>query len=1055
MATNSPPAIDFQALIGRLEKRDRDSFGVVNVPPAHSILNSIPFVHIRGLSAFWKTEGEPPLLNRLQDLLAALSSLGVPFHSLLIGHGGRVRCLVGLAVPNGDLLLRPLLASVLPSAYLPEAAVEKVGDALQGLGTLMHQGLITGIPSQATYESIPTPRTAAQSPPQKPLLLPGGGRPDQVERVIRGLHGKTWAWWLRALPVEGHEFTAELAAILNTVTLISRHTKRQYQEVTMEMTEKRQGESQGTNKSISDEIVDAQAEYARALYDRHQQRIDQAKAVGGWHVECRAMAADAQALERLLALLRVAFSGVDSTPEAIRAHLASEASGSQSPLTMLTTPELATLAQLPQQEFQGFRVGPFAKFDTDPGEIGRDDNVAIGDILDAERPTGVPFTLPLTDLAKHTLVVGMTGSGKTTTIFNLLYQLTTHGKPFLVIEPAKAEYRTLLQARDGTADSATLLPQLRIYTLGDETVAPFRLNPFEFDVIDYEHKVHLQTHIDYLKAAFNAAFILYAPMPYVLEMCLHEVYTDCGWDLASGQNVRLQPRDYAEIHKWPVFPTLGDLLLKIDEVVERLGYEDRIAMDVKAGLKARVGSLMLGSKGLMLNCRTGIPITELLRHSTVLELERIGNDDEKAFIIGLVLARLYEFRRLQVNAGGISAFRHVTVIEEAHRLLKNVSSDVPTDGVNVRGQAVETFTNMLSEIRSYGEGFLIAEQIPTKLTPDAIKNTNLKIIHRLVATDDREVIAGTANMSPEQSAYIGTLQPGIFAVASDRTDHPCLLSVDNVRRHYRPEPVSDSYVRSHMVPFRGVSPYEPAPGYWYHVTGNQPQLTTQVHEQALRVIESPQFWDSWAVLYTQLVYHPTSLTSAAFERFRKLALSVETIVSDLDRTMHCILVLALDRIMNQQGRTYRWPYRQQSELHNLFLAAMMKSFNDRHAEAVTLFANVARLYHTLTTVGEGPFPGCLSCRTRCHLRFHVASLAQRKIVRNEIVYMLNDAGDQGAAATDLARYGLAQVAEEFPFLPTAAHEAMALCVIAQTLHTLDFSVGFQRILTASMFGRSS
>jgi len=99
-----------------------------------------------------------------------------------------------------------------------------------------------------------------------------------------------------------------------------------------------------------------------------------------------------------------------------------------------------------------------------------------------------------------------------------------------------------------------------------------RINPFEVPP-----GVLVQTHIDFLKSLFSAAFVLYPPMPYVLEQSIQEVYQDRGWDLATNTNFRGSdtPR---------LFPTLSDLAVKIGVVVDRMGYDDRITMDVKAGL---------------------------------------------------------------------------------------------------------------------------------------------------------------------------------------------------------------------------------------------------------------------------------------------------------------------------------------------------------------------------------------------------------------------------------------------------------------------------------------
>ena len=340
----------------------------------------------------------------------------------------------------------------------------------------------------------------------------------------------------------------------------------------------------------------------------------------------------------------------------------------------------------------------------------------------------------------------MTGSGKTNTCFGILEQVWDGGRgvPFLVVESAKAEYRNLahLPGMEG----------LKVFTIGDETASPLRINPFEVPP-----GILVQTHIDYLKSLFSAAFVLYPPMPYVLEQGLREVYCDRGWDLARNVNRRgsVSPRR---------FPTLSDLVAKVRDVVDRMGYDERISMDVKAGLVARLDQLRSGGgKGPMLDTRSSIPAAILFGSPCVLELKQLVDDDEKAFVIGLMLIRLYEYYeggegRSTPSKGGL---RHVTLIEEAHRLLRNVSTEQGGEvAANPKGRAIEVFANILSEIRAYGEGFVIAEQVPVKLVPDALKNTNLKLVHRLVADDDRKAVGGTMNLTESQTRHLMTLGRG-------------------------------------------------------------------------------------------------------------------------------------------------------------------------------------------------------------------------------------------------------------------------------------------------------
>jgi hypothetical protein len=392
--------------------------------------------------------------------------------------------------------------------------------------------------------------------------------------------------------------------------------------------------------------------------------------------------------------------------------------------------------------------------------------IHLGRILDRGRP--IPHEYPLTTkgLNKHTLVVGITGSGKTNTVFQLLVRLWQQGIPFLVIEPTKTEYRGLLQ-------DPAVGAELRIFTLGNERVSPFRMNPF-----DLPGGVSLSSHIDLLKSAFNAAFSMWTVLPQILEQSLHEVYREYGWDIVRTANERLRdgPGQASE-----ALPTLTDLQQTVSRVVDRLGYEPNTTSELKAALLTRIQSLRIGGKGRMLDTRETYPMAALLEKPTVLELQEIGDDDEKAFVIGILLARLYEhLRGCEIRPG--SPLRHVVVVEEAHRLLANVPREVRVEVANNRGKAVETFVNMLAEVRAYGEGFIVAEQIPDKLAPDLIKNTNVKVVHRTIAGDDRRLLAQAMNMEEQQAEMLATLLPGEAVVFAEGDDRPIMVQVDRYER---------------------------------------------------------------------------------------------------------------------------------------------------------------------------------------------------------------------------------------------------------------------------------
>jgi hypothetical protein len=409
-------------------------------------------------------------------------------------------------------------------------------------------------------------------------------------------------------------------------------------------------------------------------------------------------------------------------------------------------------------------------------------DISVGTVLQGGEPSGVSYGIDLTSLTRHAFVGGLTGSGKTNTIFSLLREADRTGIPFLVIEPAKTEYRALI-------DHPDLGKRVRVFTAGRLSVSPLLLNPFEVP-----EGTSVSEHLDLLRAAFSAAFGMWTPLPQILERCLHAVYVDRGWDLRTNANRRLAEGD----DPTDAFPTVSDLVAKVTDVVPTLGYDDRVAHDMQAALVTRLDALRTGGKGAMLDVARSISIAELLSAPTVIELEALADEGDKAFLTALLVIRLAEHRR---SAGQVDGLRHLLVIEEAHRLLSNVGRASEGEA-DPRGQAVETFSNLLSEIRAYGQGVIIADQVPVRLAPDVLKNTNLKIAHRTVSYDDRQALAGAMAMDDEQSQALTTLAVGEAAVFSSGDDTPLLVRIPLAKDPLSPTPPRDPVVAKHMAAWR-------------------------------------------------------------------------------------------------------------------------------------------------------------------------------------------------------------------------------------------------------------
>ena len=426
--------------------------------------------------------------------------------------------------------------------------------------------------------------------------------------------------------------------------------------------------------------------------------------------------------------------------------------------------ELALMAGLPQKEVVGLRLKEEVEFGLNVPEsksVEETKEVELGALVKSGNLCrGCTVNLGSDQLDRHVFVAGVTGSGKTTTCQTLL---KSSGWPFLVIEPAKTEYRGLRfpsKDKDGKEQKA-LCPDILVFTLGDDTVAPFRLNPFE--LIPGES---VTARVDMLMASITAAFDMEAAIPQLIERAIYSCYEDYGWNLDTNVN-SLYPYAKGEDGKVDyesgpfeegkfAFPTLSDVLKKINLVVKEQGFDERLKNDYIGSIKARLQGLTLGAKGFMLDCPRSVNFLSLLDKQVVLELESIPNAAQKSLIIGFVLTNLLQAVKYKYAKGKGKKVRHITLIEEAHRLLSK-----PEPGGNPsQKQAAETFADMLAEIRKYGESLVIADQIPGKLTPEVMKNTNTKIIHRLFASDDKEAVGHTMGLEEDQAEFLSNLAVG-------------------------------------------------------------------------------------------------------------------------------------------------------------------------------------------------------------------------------------------------------------------------------------------------------
>lgn len=407
---------------------------------------------------------------------------------------------------------------------------------------------------------------------------------------------------------------------------------------------------------------------------------------------------------------------------------------------LISSKELSLIAGLPKKDIMGLELKEEVEFGLNFETF--DNPLELGYLLQSRNKTNKIVSIDKKSLDKHIFVTGVTGSGKTTTCLNIL---ENSNLPFLVIEPAKTEYRILKEK----------YPDLLIFTLGNDSLAPFRLNPFEF----FPHE-SITSRVDMIKASIEAAFDMEAAIPQIIESAIYECYKNKGWNIATNKNKYYGDKAFDDgVY---AFPTLDDLIIEVENVVKKQGFDERLKNDYLGSIRARLNGLIVGSKGFMLNTKRSINFKQLLNQRVVFELEEIRNGSEKSLIMGFILTHLLEAIKSNFEERNEHKLNHIILIEEAHRLLSKYQ---PGDSLNKK-QGVEVFTDMLAEIRKYGECLIVADQIPDKLAPEILKNTNTKIVHRIFAADDKKAIGNTMALEDEQSDFLSKLRVGEAIVFS-------------------------------------------------------------------------------------------------------------------------------------------------------------------------------------------------------------------------------------------------------------------------------------------------
>lgn len=436
--------------------------------------------------------------------------------------------------------------------------------------------------------------------------------------------------------------------------------------------------------------------------------------------------------------------------------------------TSLSGKELAYSLNFPQKSVAGLPVLTCAEFGRNVITYDAIDHniekLELGNIFHMNHVEENRVELVKKSLAAHTFITGSTGSGKSNTIYQLLEKARKKNIKFLVVEPAKGEYKNVFGP----------YKDVSVYGTNPALSPMLRLNPFSFP-----EKVHILEHLDRLVEIFNVCWPMYAAMPVVLKSAVEKSYKDCGWDIIRSIN----------IYNEKIYPSFVEVENNIKEIIDNSEFDSDNKGAYKGSLLTRLESLTNGINGMIFTCDE-ISEEELFDENVIVDLSRVGSLETKSLIMGMLVLKLQEYR-MAGNMMNVE-LNHMTVLEEAHNLLRKTSTEQTSESGNLAEKSVEMLTNAIAEMRTYGEGFIIADQAPGLLDMAVIRNTNTKIIMRLPDQTDRELVGKAANLNDDQITELAKLPCGVAAIYQNEWVQPVLCKIDKHKTsdkvyEYKPE----------------------------------------------------------------------------------------------------------------------------------------------------------------------------------------------------------------------------------------------------------------------------
>ena len=426
------------------------------------------------------------------------------------------------------------------------------------------------------------------------------------------------------------------------------------------------------------------------------------------------------------------------------------------PTTALSGKELAYSLNFPAKSVSGLPVLECTSFGRSistydlPKKQG--DLFSLGCIFHMNHEENLSVKLDSNSLTSHVFITGSTGSGKSNTVYQLLNEAIANHKQFLVIEPAKGEYKKIFGNRDDVS----------VYGTNPKISELLKINPFSFP-----KEIHVLEHMDRLVEIFNVCWPMYAAMPAVLKEAIEKSYEDAGWNLTESTNLNGEN-----------FPSFADVAQNIKIIIDTSEYDVQNKGAYKGSLLTRLKSLSTGLNGQIFSIK-GIEDSKLFDKNVIIDLSRVGSQETKSLLMGILVLKLQEYRMTQDEMN--AELKHITVLEEAHNLLKRTSTEQSAESSNLAGKSVEMLTNAIAEMRTYGECFIIADQAPALLDMAVIRNTNTKIIMRLPDLGDRELVGRAANLNDEQIAELARLPCGVAAVYQNEWVEAALCKIEHFK----------------------------------------------------------------------------------------------------------------------------------------------------------------------------------------------------------------------------------------------------------------------------------